>query len=787
MRLPPLTFVVLDTETTGFVPRVHQIIEYASMRVEKGEVTDTFEQLFHAEEVPPHVEVLTRIRTEDIADKPLFTEHAQDILSRIPDDAVIVGQNVGFDLGMLKGSGIDLTARPWIDTSMLASLVFPELHSYSLGYLSTALNLDHEPQHRALGDVRATLSLLEKCWERLNELTPEMHEQALSVMSRASEGYRRLFAALPAGTAKKLPSWLATAAEGAKSAVTPRTLPLPDVKTVCILEDSLDPQHLLRILAGSVQQEKTRTWIAVKNIDTQLERFGPSIKAWEAAKKLRVVYAPSQVVDTDAAARLHASDAYTADEATLALKLLWYKPATRSDFPLHGGEESVWHGKVACTETSPAYLKQLEALPGTVLLDHRQLLRFLSDPANPAKEGLATHPHIVLDDASMLEDTATKAFGWMCVLDDLRAASRGDDTLTKFTDLLQLWIEKVRQSQDVRYLTESDLTSHEAKGLREQLNTVRSGTLTPQVQRQLEHLEKMLDPANLGDRFAWIEQRQNGNQFIQSVPDRIATLLEGTLYGEYPTTLIVPPQSAGTLAEVCPVSTPVRTDPPDGASDGPMPISFPIGRTPDMILQNVPTGRTVLLLPTKGMIEGLYVRHTERLEEQNVRLICQGLSGGMGRMQSEFLSSTTPVVWIITPWMFEGAELPRHSVDHLILASLPFDFYSHPVISRRSARYRDSFIDYLFPRLLHRLFRVLRTFSFIRTPEADVEVLDDRIRTKDYGKKVVAYLSQFAVAAPSAPVDGAVLQPPPPVKPAKEKKAAKAKKPAKPKDQLPLF
>lgn len=54
MKLPPFSFAVLDTETTGFVPKVHRVIEYAGVRIEGGEVVDTQEHLFAIDsEIPP--------------------------------------------------------------------------------------------------------------------------------------------------------------------------------------------------------------------------------------------------------------------------------------------------------------------------------------------------------------------------------------------------------------------------------------------------------------------------------------------------------------------------------------------------------------------------------------------------------------------------------------------------------------------------------------------------------------------------------------------------------------
>ena len=209
MKLPPLSFAVLDTETTGFVPRANRIIEFACVRVEQGKIAAQFEQLFSIPgTVPDAVRVLTRIGQEEISGKPLLENKREEILGFIGKDTLIIGQNITFDIGMLKGEGIDLSSNPYVDTAMLASLVFPELESYSLGYVSSVLGLNHEPVHRAMGDVNATLELLSKCWERLNELTPELNEIAKSIMKKSAPGYNMLFGALGEAKKSKPPKWL---------------------------------------------------------------------------------------------------------------------------------------------------------------------------------------------------------------------------------------------------------------------------------------------------------------------------------------------------------------------------------------------------------------------------------------------------------------------------------------------------------------------------------------------------------------------------------------------------
>ncbi len=169
-------------------------------------------------------------------------------------------------------------------------------------------------------------------------------------------------------------------------------------------------------------------------------------------------------------------------------------------------------------------------------------------------------------------------------------------------------------------------------------------------------------------------------------------------------------------------------------------------------------------------------------------LICQGLAGGQGRMQSEFLAAPAPTVWLLTPWMFEGIELPPGSVDHLLIKSLPFDHPANPVLSRRSGRYADGFKEYAVPRLLHRLFRVLRTYARFAKPEGDVRLMDERLFSKAYGKRVREYLSRFALPGSGNASGGSASFTSAKVGGAPAKKAAKPKQPpAPPTDQLPLF
>lgn len=125
-------------------------------------------------------------------------------------------------------------------------------------------------------------------------------------------------------------------------------------------------------------------------------------------------------------------------------------------------------------------------------------------------------------------------------------------------------------------------------------------------------------------------------------------------------------------------------------------------------------------------------------------------------MQAEFEVAKAPAILVMTPWMYEGVDLPPESVDRLTLQVLPFDHPSHPVVSRRAQRFRDPFNDYSLMRLRHRLFRLARTFSRHAKNGSTFEILDDRLRTKEYGKQTAKYLESLVPARGKTKQEGQI-------------------------------
>jgi DNA polymerase III subunit epsilon len=124
--------IVLDTETTGLDPfQGHRLIEIGCVellnRIPSGQ---NFHCYFNPQrDVPAEAYAIHGISTEQLKDKPLFAEMADDLLAFI-GDAPLVAHNAMFDLGFLNaeferaGKGPVLRER-LVDTLMLARRKHP--------------------------------------------------------------------------------------------------------------------------------------------------------------------------------------------------------------------------------------------------------------------------------------------------------------------------------------------------------------------------------------------------------------------------------------------------------------------------------------------------------------------------------------------------------------------------------------------------------------------------------------------------------------------------------------
>jgi DNA polymerase-3 subunit epsilon len=169
--LADVTFCVIDLETTGGAPNTDRITEIGAVKVRGGEFLGTFQTMINpGQAIPPIITVLTGITDSMVAKAPRVESVLPSLLEFI-GGSVIVGHNVGFDIGFLNAALAHASRPPLprtiIDTCALARrLVRDEVPNCKLGTLSERFRLDHRPTHRALDDALATTDLLHLLIER---------------------------------------------------------------------------------------------------------------------------------------------------------------------------------------------------------------------------------------------------------------------------------------------------------------------------------------------------------------------------------------------------------------------------------------------------------------------------------------------------------------------------------------------------------------------------------------------------------------------------------------------
>lgn len=132
----------------------------------------------------PEVIHLTGITDADLADKPYFSAIREQVVTFV-GDCPILGHNVEFDVNFLKANGVDLTSHKMIDTFKLAQIFFFSERSLNLGHLCEVIGMPFEGQHRALEDVRGTISLYRHIYGKMETLAPDQHMMLSYVYSLA--------------------------------------------------------------------------------------------------------------------------------------------------------------------------------------------------------------------------------------------------------------------------------------------------------------------------------------------------------------------------------------------------------------------------------------------------------------------------------------------------------------------------------------------------------------------------------------------------------------------------
>ncbi|MCK8823507.1 PolC-type DNA polymerase III [Fuchsiella alkaliacetigena] len=202
-------YVVFDLETTGLNPQQHQIIELGAVKIEAGEIVDSFNSLVNPDsEIPAKIVELTGIDSSMVAEAPRLEEVLPEFLEFI-EGTVLVAHNLSFDLNFINNKLDRLRLEnPALDTLNLARALL-DLKSFKLNRVAQELQIELENHHRASEDARVTAQILLELFElaqakgmsnlkQINSLSSEINYQQLrpyhaTILVKNQTGLKNLY------------------------------------------------------------------------------------------------------------------------------------------------------------------------------------------------------------------------------------------------------------------------------------------------------------------------------------------------------------------------------------------------------------------------------------------------------------------------------------------------------------------------------------------------------------------------------------------------------------------
>ncbi|WP_322893083.1 MULTISPECIES: exonuclease domain-containing protein [unclassified Yoonia] len=162
-RLRDLTYVVFDTETTGFLPNKDEVVQIGALRLvngqqAKGEVLDLL--VNPGRPIPARSTAVHGINDAMVQDAPDMAQAGRKFHS-FARDAVLVAHNAPFDLAFFHRHSAQIGAKfdnPVLDTVLLSAVLFGMTEGHTLDELCQRLGVELRDEHRhtAIGDATAT-------------------------------------------------------------------------------------------------------------------------------------------------------------------------------------------------------------------------------------------------------------------------------------------------------------------------------------------------------------------------------------------------------------------------------------------------------------------------------------------------------------------------------------------------------------------------------------------------------------------------------------------------------
>lgn len=161
----PVSYTMIDTETTGLDPQYDKIIEMAAIKIRDGKEVARYETLVNPEQpIDDFIADLTGITNEELSTAPVAADCLPDFVDFIGED-IVVGHNVHFDINFiydaLLACGYAPIKNDFVDTLRLSRRVRPDLEHHRLCDMAAAYSVPQPVAHRSLADCQTAIGVLD--------------------------------------------------------------------------------------------------------------------------------------------------------------------------------------------------------------------------------------------------------------------------------------------------------------------------------------------------------------------------------------------------------------------------------------------------------------------------------------------------------------------------------------------------------------------------------------------------------------------------------------------------
>lgn len=180
------SFVIFDTETTGLNVFKDDIIQIAAIKLEQGEIKETFSVVIHTDKQIPAMLGNVVNPMVEVYENSVKVSRREGLMKFIKfvGNSPILAHNLNYDYNILKQNFIrcnipgadDFLKLKSFDSLKLIRLIKPKLKVYKLNNLVEQLGLQGHGTHNAEDDIVATKSLTDYCFNECKELISRQDE-----------------------------------------------------------------------------------------------------------------------------------------------------------------------------------------------------------------------------------------------------------------------------------------------------------------------------------------------------------------------------------------------------------------------------------------------------------------------------------------------------------------------------------------------------------------------------------------------------------------------------------